>query len=358
MRLNILGLALFTAKAVFAAGDSSAESLMEAGHWKRARSLVEQRVDTTPTDPRAISILSRIKWAYGDGTALQLAERAVSLDPSNADYHFYLAEILGEMARGAGTLRGIGLAQRFKNEIAMALALNPRHTFAMFARMLFYWEAPGIVGGDKGKALSTADAIANIEPARGNFARARLASLRNDTAGQETYYLRAVELNPRYYTALVELAALYGAQGQKGYDQAEHYAHAAQEVDQGRVGAYIVLAEINASRQRWTDLDVSLGESAMNVPDDFTPFYRAAAKLIDQNIDLPRAERYLWKYLSQEPEAKEPQQAQAHRLLGLAFEKQENWVEAIEQMEQALRLQPDFPRAKNDLKRLTRSTRK
>ena len=84
-------------------------------------------------------------------------------------------------------------------EIDTALSLKPDHTFALFAKMLFLFEAPGIIGGDKSQAFATAAQIERIEPARGNFGLARLAAHDKKTAAQaESYYLKAIELNPRY----------------------------------------------------------------------------------------------------------------------------------------------------------------
>lgn len=297
----------------------SPDSLVDGGHWKRSRAIVEPLVQSTPTDAHAVSLLSRVRWAYGDRkAALTLAEKAVSLDPNNAGFHFRLAEILGGLARDAGKLQAIGLASRFKKEIGAALTLDPKNTLAMFAIMLFDWEAPGIVGGSKDKAFAMAAEIAKTDPARASFGRARLASLEKDIAKQESFYLKAVELNPRYYAALTELAGLYASDARKKYDLAEKYARAAVKADEDRVTAYGILAEVYANTRRWADLDAVLAESEQHVPDDLTPFYRAAAILINQKADLPRAQQYLSKYLTQTPEPTAPTFAQARTLLGRA----------------------------------------
>jgi tetratricopeptide (TPR) repeat protein len=67
---------------------------------------------------------------------------------------------------------------------------------------------------------------------------------------------------------------------------------------------------------------------------------------------LPRAERYFRKYLTMEPEGGEPHHAAAHWRLGLVLEKEGKNAEAIGEMEEALRAEPDFKEAKADLKRL------
>jgi len=53
------------------------------------------------------------------------------------------------------------------------------------------------------------------------------------------------------------------------------------------------------------------------IPDDFSPYYEAARTLLAEGADLPRAERYLRKYLTQDPEGETPSPALAHWRLGL-----------------------------------------
>jgi hypothetical protein len=53
-----------------------------------------------------------------------------------------------------------------------------------------------------------------------------------------------------------------------------------------------------------------------------------------------------------EPEAGEPPLAAAHWRLGQVLEKEGKKTDAIVEMEEAVRLQPDLKEAKEDLKRL------
>jgi len=294
-----------------AAGQSIAV-LIEHNHWKRARAL------NKPATAETLAQQARIDWAfYNETAAIQHAEQAIALDPQNSSYHFYLAQILCEAAGRANKLRAIGLARRGKAEIDTAVSLDPHNTFALFARMLFFYEAPGLVGGNQPQAFATAAEIERIEPARGNFGRARLAAHNAKTASQaEGYYLKAIELNPRYYSAMVELANFYRTAVPPRFDLAEKYARQAQQVEPDRVTAFTVLAETYAATGRFAELEQVLEQSEGNVPDDLAPYYRAAAILIGQPQERERARRYLTKYLSQEPEAREPTTAEAKQLPG------------------------------------------
>src|SRR5579872_4373906 len=293
------------------AADQPIGILLDHNHWKRARALINS------VTAESFSQQARIDWAfYNEAAAIKHAEQSIALDPANSDYHFHFAQILCEAASRANKVRAIGLARRCKQEIDTAVSLKPDNTFALFARMLFLFEAPGIVGGDKSQAFATAAQIERIEPARGNFGRARLAAHDKQTMpAAETYYLKAIEINPRYYSALVELANLYRTATPPRYDLAEKYARSAQGVEPDRVAAYIVLAQTFAAEARFAELDKVLQESEANVPDDFAPHYQAAAILVLQRREPDRAKLYLAKYLSQEPEGREPTQAEAKKLL-------------------------------------------
>ena len=158
------------------AQQTPAERLIEAGHWKRARAIVEARIREAPDDPLAIFLLSQIRNAFGDHTApLQLAERAVALDGRTAKYHRQLAEVLGVTAQHANAIQQFFLARRFQKEIDTALALDPQDVQALRDLLEFYLLAPGIAGGDPRKAASTAERIAAIDASEGFLARARVA---------------------------------------------------------------------------------------------------------------------------------------------------------------------------------------
>lgn len=124
----------------------AAEKLIEAGHWKRARAIVEQRLREAPADAR-------------------LAEKAVRLDGSVARYHRQLAEVQGLIAERSGVLQQVMLARRFRKEIDAAMELDPRDVQAMRDLLEFYLIAPGIVGGDSKKADAVAAQIASVPTA-------------------------------------------------------------------------------------------------------------------------------------------------------------------------------------------------
>jgi len=295
---------------------TAAERLIAAGHWKQARVLVEARIRESPDDPLANFLLSQIRNAFGDrSTPLPLAEKAVALDDRTAKYHRQLAEVQGVMAQHANPLQELLLARRFRKEIDAALAIDPNDVQALRDLLEFYLLAPGMVGGDQQKAAAVASRIAEISPAEGLLARARMAEFHGRKQEAEGLLLAAVAVEPPSYSARIALARFYLDSSHRNMAAAEVQAKEAIELNPSRIDAYAVLAQVYADRCAWNELELILADSSREVPDDLAPYYRAAEALIASGRDPARAERYLRAYLAQPPEGNEPPADEAVRLL-------------------------------------------
>lgn len=333
--------------------ESAPEALLEAGHFKRLRAWAEPRLAANPNDALAAFYLGTVKEETGDADgALPLAEKAVGLDPNNARYHLLVANVCIQQAQKAGMFKGMSLAHRFRDEASKAASRDPKNIDAREALMEFYFEAPGMAGGDKKKAWALADEIGKIDPARGLLAQAELAGKEKNPAKQDELYQKGVTAAPHDVRVLVEASGFYVSDASKKYDLAEKYALEALKVDEDRAAPYVALAVVYANGERWKDLDAIIARVEKNVPDDLTTHYQAAKVLIASGKDLPRAERYLRKYLTVPPEGGGAPWAGAHWRLGQALEKEGKKAEAIAELQEALRLQPELKGAKEDLGRL------
>ena len=301
----------------------SAESLIESGHYKRARALVEARLRANPNDAYALFLESKIKQSFNDlPGAIASAERAVTLEPHNADYHGQLAEVYAYTADQSSWFRGLNYVRMMKREISAALSLQPKHTDTLLVSMMFSLRAPRLAGGDKRKAHAIAGEIVRNDPRWGYLAEARLIEDGRDDSRIEGLLKQAVNADPSHYRALFELARFYCcAAVHKNFEAAERQAQEALKLDPGRAGAYDILARVYAARRRWTDLDAIVAQSEKAVADDLAPLYQAANILMRENLELSRAAAFLRKYLTQEPEGREPTRNQARWLLGMLREK-------------------------------------
>jgi hypothetical protein len=319
-----------------AAADSTLSALIDAGHWKRARPIAEQRYQANPNDAEAAYLLSEVKIAFGDlEGALALAEKAVALAPKDSRFHRQLADACGLTAEKASLFSKAHWARRMREEAETSASLDPKNLDARFDLLEFYIQAPRLMGGGQDKARAMADEIARIDPVSGFQAQARLAREHKDVTKEQEEWANAAAAHPTSYDTLIAIANFYlrpqagdggphldaapGSPADMG--EADKFARQAARAEPGRVAAYAVLARVYAFEQRWKDLDSVLIEAEKNVPDNFRPYYRAAQALLATDQDLARAERYFRKYLSQEPEPDSPSLAEAQKQLGLVLEK-------------------------------------
>jgi hypothetical protein len=301
---------------LLAAEQSVPEKLIEEGHWKRARPLAEAMVRNQPREALGYFLLSQIHNAFGDrDSPLPLAEKALALDGGTAKYHRQLAEVLGVTAQHAGIVQQVFLARRFKKEIAAALELDANDLQALRDLMEYYLLAPGFVGGDRTRARATAGRISKVSAVAGCLAEARLAALLGDSGKEESLLRKAVEADPANYRARAALGEFYLSPQHANPEAAVQQGRELVRIDRGRVDGYTILARAYASRGAWEDLDFSLAAAAQEVPDDFTPAYRAAEVLLANSRASERAVRYLRSYLASEPEGNAPTLAEAKRKL-------------------------------------------
>jgi tetratricopeptide (TPR) repeat protein len=351
----ILALAFRTPASADAAADlSAAEKLIAAEHWTRAKALLEPLLRIRPGDARALFLAARVREAAGDfDGARALADKAVALDPKNADFLCLQAYIDGREGLRAGLFRKFILARRVKKEAEAALALDPRHIEAHQILIEFYRQAPGIVGGDKDRSRLLAGELTALDPVRGNLALAAAAYGPNrEDAGAEIFYKKAVEADPGSYAAQTALAGYYSRGTPRRDALAEKAAAAALKVDPGRAAAYGLLAQVQARAGRFAELEELLLDAEKNVPDNRAPYLSAARVLLQTGAELPRAERFIRRYIEQPAEIGAPSQAQAWWRLGLVLEKLDRKAEAVEALRRALALDPQLEGAKKDLKRL------
>ena len=332
---------------------SEAETLIQACHWKRARAILEPEVRDHPQDARSIYLLTQVKMAFEDFSgALPLAEHAVELDGKNSNYHLILGQVYGEMAARASIFVAGSLAIKFRKEVEIALELDPQNLDALDSMMQFKFQAPGLMGGDKDQARALAAKIMSINVREGYISNSKLADLQKNIPEVERCYRKAVEADPQNYYALTLLAKFYSRSPHAQYDLAVKNAQQAAALDPLRAEAYGILARVFALQGRGIDLEPILTTAQEKVSDDLLPFYEAAQALVETGKDLSRAEGYAKRYLSQEPEGDEPGMADAHRLLGLVYEKQGRSPAARAEFETAVRLRPNFKAAKKDLARI------
>ena len=352
--LKALLILVFAGAAFTQSAPASADTLVDANHYKRAWTVVEARLQGQPGDAHALYLASKIQEALGNlPLAMALAEKSVAADGHNASYHAQLAECYAYTADRSTWVKGIGYVHLMKKELAATFAIHPHDTDALLVAMMFAFHAPTLAGGDRKKAHELADEIVRFDPRWGWLAQARLAQEDSTDDHIEALLKKAVQIDPRHYRALQELANFYCCVAKhKNAAETERLGQMMIALDPGQASGYAALASAYARAARWAELEATLAQAEKAVPDDLTPYYQAAAALVDTNQDSARAEKYLGRYTSQEPEGREPDRVQTKWLLASLYEKSGRKPEAIRELEAAVRMRPDFEPAKKDLKRL------
>jgi tetratricopeptide (TPR) repeat protein len=167
----------------------------------RARDLLLAEVERTPT-LEALVLLSWAHLAWADHRAptteaklagyergRDVAKRAIELAPRNPDAHLWYAANLGRWAITRGKLRAAFLVSTLRDEIDTILEIDPNHVPGLSLAGTFYFETPGMFGGDVARA--------------------------------ESYLRRALALDPHFTRARVELARCLIHQGRYGEARVE-----------------------------------------------------------------------------------------------------------------------------------------
>lgn len=342
--------------AAFAA-EATPASLVHDGHFKHARTLLEQEIRNNPKNAAALVLMARIDLAYDDHEhATKLLRQAIELEPGNSDAHVYLAEAYGRKIEHVGVFDKVEMAKTIRKESERAVAADPGNLDALESLMEFHLEAPAMVGGNKDKAHELAQRIAELDPVRGDFAKAAVAAREKRYDEEKQFQISAVQSNPRSYDALVSAARLFLRDRWLDYQAAIEYATRGIAVNPTRVRAYSVLAQSYAAEGKLDPLKEVLLRAETRVPDDLSPYFYAGEALLASKKDPALAETYLRKYLTQEAEGESPSLGEAHWHLGQALAQQGKKDEAIQEMEEAVRIKPDLKDARKDLKRLKSST--
>jgi len=155
----------------------------------RARDLLDAAL-TSERRVETMVMLSRVQFLIGDVRATSLDEklaaydrgreigrRAVELAPKSPDAHLWYAINTARWGETKGVLRSLFLLPTIREELTVLLELDPRSVRAHVLVGNVLLEVPGFAGGDRAKA--------------------------------EEHFKKALEIDPRFTNARVDLARVY-----------------------------------------------------------------------------------------------------------------------------------------------------
>ena len=122
-------------------------------------------VESEPQNARAHYELSKVCFLLGDVAAekkdkLKLFEEgrdygkeAIKLDDKSAWAHFWYMVNVGRIGQTKGVLNSLILVPEVEKEINKTLELDPKHTGALDAKAMLFYELPGLLGGNLNKSI-------------------------------------------------------------------------------------------------------------------------------------------------------------------------------------------------------------
>jgi tetratricopeptide (TPR) repeat protein len=193
---------------------------------------------------------------------------------------------------------------------------DPENVQAHLALMSFYVHAPSIMGGGMEKAKETAETVASIDAYHGHLAHAVIAKHEDDFVAAESSYLAAASVDSQNSDGWSLLGTFY--------------------IDVERPDDAVPVFE------RVREL----------APDDLVAVYQLAHAHFDAGDDLAAAEEGFKAYIAAEDRPEEPEVASAHWRLALVYEGQGRHEEAMAELDEAIRLNPEHVMASESKEKL------
>jgi tetratricopeptide (TPR) repeat protein len=186
---------------------------LQQGRADHALELLQPVTAANSNDAEAEQLLCRLalqleRW----DNAVAACQKAVAFDGNSSNNHLWYGRALGEKADRASFIKAYGLAKGVKAEFETAVTLDPRNAEALSALGEYYTEAPAIVGGGKDKAAQVASKLDDVDHARAEELRGRIAASNKDTAAAEMHFRAAIAAAPRAANYWMVLASFYQKQ--------------------------------------------------------------------------------------------------------------------------------------------------
>jgi len=307
-KFSIAFLLLF-GMAASSVADPEATQLLSLGRMNEAVSVLSNRDDAESLNQLSRAYFAMERW----DDAVKYGERAVSLEPGNANYHLWLAREYGRKAGDSNPLAAAGLARKAKSEFERAVQLDPTNVSARVDLAQYYTEAPAIMGGGFDKAQAQAEQVAKYDLAKAHLILARVA------------------------------------EKQKQYGEAENQLRAGIKDAKNPADAWLELAAFYRKCGRLDDMQKAVQSALAQAGKPAVSYFDAARELYLSSRDFPGAVQDLQKYLSSGQLVEGAPAFHAHYLLGQLEEKMGNNAGAAAEYQASLSLASGFIPARKAL---------
>ena len=226
--------------------------------------------------------------------AVSACERAVTFDPGNSNGHVWYGRALGEKADRVSFITAYGLGKRVRMEFETAVSLDPRNAEALADLGEYYTEAPAIVGGGKDKAAMVASRLDNVDRARAEELRGRLAETQHDPGAALQHFRGAIAAAEEPANYWMVLASFY--RRQNDLDRMEEAIHSGVAADTAKSTPLVDAAHLLTRSGRDPQLAVRLLRDYLGSPEksEEEPAFRVhrfLATLLEEQGDADGAAR-------------------------------------------------------------------
>jgi Tfp pilus assembly protein PilF len=178
------------------------ESLLQQGKFKEARNFFEDILKKDENNAKAhtdlgMVYLNRRNPEYDVDKAVDETEKAVELNPNNAEYQFNYGAALGIKTQNAGIFKQAFLAPKVKKAFLRAVELDPKLFQARIALAQYYLMAPSIVGGDNDEGWKQLDEAIKLDELQGRFVKASMLLRKEEKEKAEKEYKMLVSSYPK-----------------------------------------------------------------------------------------------------------------------------------------------------------------
>ena len=175
---KILLVFLFLPVLIFSQTSEKINSVVEFYNQKEYEKAKEEFEDLMDNDIRVDSFYYYAGMNYMAlkkyEEASEVFEKAVELNPKSSHYYLMLGNSYGLDAQNSSIFSQFSLAKKCKNSYLKAVELNPENIGARIALASYYYQAPGIVGGDTEEAIEQANFIIKKDEKRGRILLANI----------------------------------------------------------------------------------------------------------------------------------------------------------------------------------------
>ena len=152
-------------------------------------------IKNNPNNLLAYEALGDLYGAHGKWQrASELYKQLLIRDSENADYHFKYGGVLGMMAKEGSKFKAFSLINEVKKAFSKAENLDPNHWLVQWAQVEFYSQLPAVLGGSFEKAWTHAEHLEQLSQINGFFAKAYISDLQNNAKNSKIYSLKGLSL--------------------------------------------------------------------------------------------------------------------------------------------------------------------